>query len=517
MSGHRNKYWIGFSMGVVGVLIGIPWSTANSQEQKSVSPVAVVDELIVSTRKRSENLQEVPVAVGVIDSGNIDRLNVQTLADVGRYTPSLTFDQGFAAQDVRIIMRGLAPTRGRQNVAVLVDSIDVTGWALQTNGASLLINQRLFDLERIEVVKGPQNALYGRTAFAGAINYVTRKPSDDFAADVYTDIGDNSRYMVRGNVSGPLVPGVFFGGLNAAVWTDDGHFTNSVTGAGVGGAEGWGVAGTLRWAITDRFTADFRVDYTDDEFEQAPYSSITPTTPVALPASALGPVIAPSVTTIDSVVGKIPNSDSRAVTLSEDPRTGADYPGVTREIVRGALNLDYDFGPVSLVSLTGFTDGDTFSFEDSRREGSVAAAGKTTGSEFWATEQTQVFSQEFRLVSNSEGRFNWVLGALYWDETVDFVDGTINCIANELFSPFPPPGGIVPGVNCAAPIAAITDPLRNADPWERKTEHLSVYGLIDWEVVDKVSLAFEARYGDEEITVTGPDRSSGGSRPRAID
>jgi outer membrane receptor protein involved in Fe transport len=366
------------------------------------------------------------------------------------------------------------------------------------------------------VVKGPQNALYGRTAFAGAINYITRKPSDELGGEVYTDIGDNGRYLLRGNVSGPLKEGVLFGGLNAAVWTDDGHYSNSVTGADVGGAEGWGLAGSLRWNASDRFTANARVEYTDDEFEQAPYTAITPTVPVPLPASALGTVIAPSVTEIASVVGTIPAGDSLAVTLSENPRTGADYPGTERELLRASLHLDYDVGPVSLMSLTGFTDGDTFSFEDSRREGSVAAAGKTTGSEFWVTEETQVFSQELRVLSNTDGPVSWVVGGLYWDESVDFVDGTVNCIANELFSPFPPPGGIVPGANCAAPIAAISGASRFGDPWKRDTEHWSVYGLVDWEFVENVSIALEARYGDEKITVTGPERD-GVTSPRAID
>lgn len=151
-----------------------------------------VDEIIVTTRKREENLQEVPVVVNAITAEEIAQLGIKDTEDVARHDSGVIFDKGFAAQDTRITIRGLAPSRGRQNVAVLVDDIDIANQAMQTNGGGLLINPRLFDAERIEVVKGPQNALYGRTAFAGAINYITRKPGDVFEGRVALDVGSEN-------------------------------------------------------------------------------------------------------------------------------------------------------------------------------------------------------------------------------------------------------------------------------------------------------------------------------------
>jgi outer membrane receptor protein involved in Fe transport len=141
--------------------------------------IAGAEEMIVTTRKSEENLQKVPIAVDVITAEDIATKGITSTADVAKYLPSMQFDQGFAPQDTRIVIRGLSPTRGRQNVAVLLDGIDITSQSIQSNGGTLLINPRLFDAERVEVVKGPQNALYGRTAFAGAINYVSRQPTDD--------------------------------------------------------------------------------------------------------------------------------------------------------------------------------------------------------------------------------------------------------------------------------------------------------------------------------------------------
>ncbi len=474
----------------------------------TVAPMAsAVEEIIVTTRKREENLQTVPVAVSVLTEEAIDRLNIANVSDVSKYSSSVIFDQGFSAQDTRITIRGLAPTRGRQNVAVLVDGIDISSQAIQTNGGGLLLNPRLFDLERIEVVKGPQNALYGRTAFAGAINYITRKPQQDVQARVGSDIGSDGQLEVRGSVSGPLLGDTLLGGINAASWNHDGFYRNSVTGKDVGGADGEGVSGTLVWNLRTGISATLHTEYTNDTLEQSPYKAITPTELQVIPLSArtdpdgagpLGPVINPNLTTIAAVT-RLPDGDDMAVTLSEDPRTGADYPGTDRQIWRNTLEVDADLGPVKLTSLTHFADSDIFSFEDGRREGSVATVGKTVGGEFWAKDKTQLFSQELRLQSTADGSINWTTGALYWTEDTDFTDGGVNCIANA--------AGPFAGANCTASLTAITsDAMRFADPWTRNTDHWSVYGLVEWEFIDRWKLILEGRYSDEEVKVTGPDR-----------
>jgi outer membrane receptor protein involved in Fe transport len=498
-----------------------------------VAPMAsALEEIIVSARKREENLQTVPIAVSVLTAGEIEKLNISNIAQVSKYNSSVIFDQGFAAQDTRITIRGLAPTRGRQNVAVLVDSIDISSQALQTNGGGLLLNPRLFDLDRIEVVKGPQNALYGRTAFAGAINYITRKPTSDFEARVGTDIGNNGQLEVRGGVSGPLLGETLLGGINVASWNHDGFYKNSVTGNDVGGADGEGVSGTLVWNINDATSATFHIEYTDDTLEQSPYSAIIPTDVKLIPPSAytdpdgagpLRPALSPLVTQILSVNSLPTHGDDLAVTLSEDPRTGLDYPGTDRNIWRNTLDISVDLDGMKFTSLTHYATSDVFSYEDARREGSVAAPGKTTGGEFWLRDETDLFSQELRLQSTTSGAVAWTVGALYWTEDKDVHDGGVNCVSNAAL-PF------APGLNCAPQIAAVsTNALRYIDPWTQDTDHWSVYGLVEWEFIDSWTLSFEGRYSDEEIKVTGPDRSDPDNdpdtgingplcaRPRAVD
>jgi outer membrane receptor for ferrienterochelin and colicin len=120
---------------------------------------AQIEEIIVTTRRREENLQEVPIAVTAIDAQTIQRQNITDLFDVAKLDPSVQMDTSFTPADTRITIRGLTNTRGRSNVAILVDGIDVTTENVVSPGGGMLANQRLLrDLERIEVVKGPQSA-----------------------------------------------------------------------------------------------------------------------------------------------------------------------------------------------------------------------------------------------------------------------------------------------------------------------------------------------------------------------
>jgi len=150
-----------------------------------------VEEIVVTVSKKAESLQDVPMSVTAFSAADIERKGIKDIADVARFSTSIQFDESFAQSDTRIVVRGLSPTRGRQNVALLVDGVDVSSEAITSSGGSLLINTRLVDIERIEVVLGPQMALYGRSAFNGAIQYITKDAAEEFEADLRLDAGYN--------------------------------------------------------------------------------------------------------------------------------------------------------------------------------------------------------------------------------------------------------------------------------------------------------------------------------------
>ena len=144
-----------------------------------MSMAQVIEEITVTARKKAENLQDVPISVNVVTSDMLDRMGIKDLQDVTKLDPSLVFDRGFAPDDIRVVVRGIDNGRGRPVVATVIDGVDISSEALATAGASQLISPRLIDIERVEIVKGPQIALYGRTAFAGAIQYVTKGASEE--------------------------------------------------------------------------------------------------------------------------------------------------------------------------------------------------------------------------------------------------------------------------------------------------------------------------------------------------
>ncbi len=482
-----------------------------------------VEEIVVTTRKRAEDLQKVPIAVEAVTAAEIEARGIVDLSKVVQQSSSVILDQGFSPQDTRITIRGLSPTRGRQNVAVLQDGVDVSSEAgAVTAGGSLLINPRLFDLERIEIVKGPQIALYGRSAFAGAINYITRKPGDRFQARAGTDIGSDGKFELSGSVDGPLTEAVS-AGLSGMVWNQDGFHTNTLTGEKAGGSEGTSIAGTAVWKVTDSFTATARIENLDDEFGVTPYANMPFNTIFAVPPSALDGGVT-TATTMPGVSGDIPDGDDLVLALSEDPRTCnpnvpnngrigcRNYAGNTRDITRGTLDLEWNVGAVTLSSLSHYADANTTQAQGPE---DVSVSTSPVADELFIDQDTKLFSTEFRVTSNSESRWNWMAGGLIWKEWVDLEDGSLTCLDYTGFPIFPagpqPCGPTLAKIRADAPLDVPGDGLTplNADRWVRNTDHWSVFGLVEWQFLDSWKLTLEGRYFDEQTEAKGPDQDNG--------
>ncbi len=173
---------------------------APSVSAQSSNPSAILEEVIVSARRRSESLQEVPIAITAFSGLQIEHRDLRNLEDLATGTVGMSYLGGStsgyqAAPTIRGLSSGFLQDR-IQNVAVFLNGI-----YLQRQS---MMNMGLMDMERVEVVKGPQNSLYGHSAFAGAINYVTRKPTDTFDAYLGTVQGSDERHDYTGAVSGPL-------------------------------------------------------------------------------------------------------------------------------------------------------------------------------------------------------------------------------------------------------------------------------------------------------------------------
>ena len=335
-----------------------------STSQKSVQQIVTgidekgVEQIVVTTRKREENLQEVPISIGVFDAEQIERQGIRDLADITKLSPSLQFDRSGFENSVRVTMRGLSNTRGRSNVAFLVDGIDVTSETTGTNaGSPLLVNQRLLsDIERIEVVRGPQSALFGRAAFAGAINYVSKAPADELEGSVSVDVAQHDQQEYSGGFSMPLTETLGMR-LNGVAWSNDGYYENIVSGEEFGGGDGYALAGTLAWEPVDTLDLTLRTTYSDDEYKPGAVAGIYDRdVTIDVPQSAIDNDVTSD--TSVNIIPSIGDADGLQVRSSEDPLTGGDYPGSTLDVFRTSLIANWEVGNYMLSSYTGYTDAD---------------------------------------------------------------------------------------------------------------------------------------------------------------
>ena len=441
----------------------------------------------------------------MIDSEAIFERGIYDLEDITRQSSSIFLEKGSVPQDLKLSIRGITPTRGRPSMAILLDGVDITTEAMITSGGSLLIDPMLFDIERVEIIKGPQNALYGRSAFAGAISYTTRDPGDRFSAALETDLGEYGQRRLLGRVSGPILQDQLSGSLSVATWSHDGFYDSPITGADLGGRNGSAVAGTVRWTPGDDWTVQTRLTYEDSEYDVTPQIHPEPNANFTLPTNALGPVVDPGVTRIRGIRGTPADWNESQIGNSSNPRTpGQDYPGTDKEVLRATLNITREFdatglGPAKFVSLSHVASADSLQFQDFNTygdAGSIPAYG-----EIWIDNDTELFSQDFRLQSADDQPLTWTVGAEYWEEHRDVLNGGVTCLTYA--PPFVPAEGALP---CGPIVAAVGTTLpRNADLWTRDIEHWSAYGIVAWDINPQWNASFEGRYVDEDLKAGGPD------------
>ena len=190
----------------------------------------MVEEIIVTARKREDTLQEVPLSVTAFTTEHIEERNFRDLQDVSQETSGLVYENfATAGLSTAAVIRGMGQTFTTariQNTAVFLDGV-----YLQRQS---MINPGLMDLERVEIVKGPQNSQFGRNAFSGVVNYVTKRSEREFAADLSATYGSGGRLDARASASFPVAEDTLYLRLAAGTSTLDGHTDNDHPLAGAG-------------------------------------------------------------------------------------------------------------------------------------------------------------------------------------------------------------------------------------------------------------------------------------------
>ena len=221
--------------------------------------IAILEEIVVTSTKRQSTLQEVPLAVSVVQADDLKQSQVLDVKDLQFLVPSLRITQLQSSGNTNFIIRGFG--NGANNagiepsVGVFIDGV------YRSRSASALND--LPNLERIEVLRGPQSTLFGKNASAGVISVITAKPNlDTVEGSASLTVGDYSQVIVKGDVNGPLSDTVGFS-LSGSVNQRDGYYDNLAGGDALGELNRYGVRGQLYFEPSDELEVRVIADYSD--------------------------------------------------------------------------------------------------------------------------------------------------------------------------------------------------------------------------------------------------------------
>jgi iron complex outermembrane receptor protein len=505
MARRRAARWL-VSAGALALAAPAPASGAEPAEPG-------IADIIVTARKRAEALQDVPLAIRAFEEGAIQREGLRSVEDVTRLVPGLTFDMGGFLNDTRPAVRGMQAERGRPSVAVLIDGQDLSGENLSIAGGGASLNASLFDLERIEVVKGPQSVLFGRNAFAGAINYITRDPQGVLEGRVQGELAEGGLKAIEGAINVPVAGDRLAVRVNGAFKERDGFYRNPVTGARVGGMRSEGVSVALlvkphdevrivgRWIhsrerATEMATAflgaNVRLPAPGARYSAAPGAPATipcPDNPAALPPPAQAQC------TRGTLVGEIRAGESD-LQLSPDPFTGRPFEGLrlTQDVV--SLNASWDSEWGSLTYRLGYLNNHSSIVQDGDYSNFAGPPGLVLSLNALQdlTYANKAWDHELRLFRRF-GRVDVLVGAQLFAEESSLVNAAQFWLRNPNSPLAGPPFRLA-----TAPRPDFQFPVVNT----RDTDYYGVYGSLGWDVTERLRLSADLRWNYDDISYTIP-------------
>ena len=370
------------------VLVAAAGLAAPSYAQSSQEQAASLDDVIVTAQRREQSLQEVPIAVTAFNAEMLERTGAQGIQDIAAKAPGVTLTQ-FNIGEPQLYIRGVGTTSDSAasdpSIGISIDEVSIG-----RSGASSLA---FLDIERIEILRGPQGTLYGRNASGGALNVYTRKPAMEDTTFALLRYGSFNEWGAEAVINRMM-------GENSAVRmalrvnTNDGYAENVPTGRGLEGGSQYGgrISMTTQagnWTLTGS------VDGSRDRMDGHARIPVT--------ASGTAPAFVAIVNNLRTGL------DRRQSFSSADNYQDRDNWGLTGRV-------EYAAEPFDVVSLTSYRSND-YRWRDNL--GGLPFPGFPLEVDDRADEQATQFSQEFRLVSKSDARINWVAGLFYFDEDVD--------------------------------------------------------------------------------------------------
>lgn len=479
----------------------------NSQQQDAVVDNADNSKMIIVTaRLREENLQETPLSIQAITSEDIEASGIADLADLANFAPGIAVfentDRGYG----QVFLRGMASTppvgdTSRELASVFIDGIYYVGGisGINTDG-----------IERVEVVKGPQSALFGRSTFSGAINFITKKPTDTWSGNVSSTLATDGEFEASGSLAGPIIDDVLGIRVSGRYRDFDGQYRNQLNGQRIGQERDYSLSGKLFFTPSDSFKMSLSASYLNQN-DGAPSTVLTGKQPIHNFTSASGSTffqgVLPGVTEIEQNVfpdtANILDLNTSTTPFSFDPFTDfGRLPllrnGLKREFLFTSWDAAYEFpGGYSLSYLGGYSSenaGRLYDFEFSEEENYFGA--RTTDSDS--------HSHELRFSSPDDDRFRWLVGAFYLRQDL-FERDPGGIFGEGVFGRF----GLMSGQVVVRP-----GPRTIVD---LQITNSALFGSASFDITDQFTISLEGRYQNDELEDPNfPKQSTKAFLPRAI-
>lgn len=432
-----------------------PADQAASEAGTTGADPQVPGDIIVTAQRREENVQDIPVAVSVVGGVALERANVTNLGDIATLVPSVTFSAGNELRNNSIRIRGVGTDVFSTGVEPSVSTV-VDGVVLQRPGSAF---SDLGDIERVEVLRGPQGTLFGKNSSAGVVNVITRGVDyDEYTGNAQALLAENAEFRLNAAIGGPLSDNVAFR-FASFFRTQDGISRNLFYDDDVNGAEAFGARLKLGFRPTENLTLLLQGDYSKIDANCC-----------ALPL-------------------RIATNNPRALTTgtnvgprNRDVNNDVD-PFVRQENYGGSLTADLDLGGYTLTSITAYRE-----FENDSDVDLDNTQARLVPSNF-NIETSETFTQEVRLTSPPSDVLDFVLGAYYFDGSVyNFLDRRgLNISAVTSINPNGTINPIAPGDQARLTGFSIVD-----------TENISAFGQANLHLGERLTLTGGLRYLHEE-------------------
>ncbi|WP_257551695.1 TonB-dependent receptor [Sphingopyxis sp. DBS4] len=472
----KIKWLLGCASSVAALVPGLAVAQADGQDADAPN------EIIVTAQKRAQNIQDVPITMQAVGGEQLAQRGIQSAYDIPKIAPNITVStQGAANRQIAIRGVGTNDFFGNAtgSVGVYMDEV--------TMSAPYLTNLGLYDLDRVEVLRGPQNTLFGRNTTGGAVNYISKQPElgGDVDGFVRLNYGNFNRIDAETGFNVPLgdVAALRLAGM---FQHSDGMWHNLADGgARYGKKNRFSLRGTLLLEPSDNTKITLNAHYGQED------SQIDPFRFVGLRAPS-GSIFAPGLSArqldFEGISGGA-NSQGRVVDTSrwsDIYRVGDDQQYV--EAYGFYAKLVQDLGDVSLTSITSYDKSDVrFTYD-------LGGPGATDNDITMINGNDQSFkqmSQELRLQSTGKGPLRWIAGFYYFHES--------SLLGQNMgFGPFN--GGTGAG-GAAALLLLAGDPYSNQAAFSiarLKNEVLSPYGQVEYDIGQKVTVSFGLRYTDDK-------------------